>query len=139
MGFFTSRCTIFSFTYLQKASNWYWHSNNLALLKKYFNHFKRVERFLFVWRAADNHKHVFNRLNWLTAKLQTTIITLNFFFQFWKNSMTNGTIPRSYQLAHKQYMSFFNSALLTQIGFMCMFGETRAARCSNGFEVTSGM
>lgn len=80
MGFFTSRCTIFSFTYLQKASNWYWHSNNLALLKKYFNHFKRVERFLFVWRAADNHKHVFNHLNWLTAKLQTTIITLNFFF-----------------------------------------------------------
>ena len=28
---------------------------------------------------ADNHDHVFNRLNWRTDKLHTAIITLNFF------------------------------------------------------------
>ena len=45
--------------------------------------------------------------------------------------MTNGTILISYQLAHKQYMSIDASRLL------CV--RETGARCSNGFEETSGM
>lgn len=140
MGFCKSpgRCTFFFFSYLQKAIHWYWHSNNLALLRKYFNHFKRVERFLFFWWPADIHNHVFSRLNWRKAISHATIITLNI-FRFWKKSMTNGTIPTFYRLAHKQYMSFFFKAHYWRKSvLMCMFRQTRA-KCSNGFGETSGM
>ena len=125
---------LFFFTYLQKASNWYWHYNNLALLRKYFNHFKRVGRYLFLWWPADNQgNRVFNRLNWLTAKLHTTIITLNIFFSSGRNQRQTEQCRDLISWRINNTWVFLIVHYWRKSVFMCMFGETRA-RCSNGFE-----